>query len=591
MKVFLVHLKVLAVLACFCFTAHSQCSFTTTTPYFESFQGITADDQLPNCGWSASNIGGSCKTYSAFSGAYNGQKCAAFYYVPAGTSYFYTNGIYLVAGINYSASCFYKTNYSGATNWTNLSILVGANQASVSLSPIASTNVATASSYLQLSGTFSVASSGIYYIAISGSCTNGSAEYLYFDNLSVGVLCTGVGAWQSPTVSIMSSNSQTQNVICSSSNQFTLSGTGADTYTWNYSVGGNITTTNNPIVIAVNSTLFPSGTYSVVGTNTLTGCTASAAVSAVHPAPTMTTSIQSSTVCPGQTVTLSISGTALSYTWGNGMNTSSIAISPSVSMTYSVTGTNNYGCTNTSSIFITVASPSVYAQSSSTILCLGSTATITGSGTTSYFWPSELSYINWVTVSPSVNTTYTLIGTNNPGCSDTTMITINVDTFPDLSLAGTTSVICLGESAVLTGAGAVSYQWQGSNLISSGNSATVNPSSSFIYSVTGTSSNGCSATRVFNVEVNECVGLFNYFKSTLDFGVSPNPNTGHFFIECDPASNTLFEIRDLRGRIIQRGLMISERTPIDMMSEPSGIYLLIIGSNNDSRAFKLIKTN
>jgi len=55
----------------------------------------------------------------------------------------------------------------------------------------------------------------------------------------------------------------------------------------------------------------------------------------------------------GQSTTLTASG-ADTYQWSNGATTNEITVSPSTSGTYRVTGTNQYGCTGTASIYVTV---------------------------------------------------------------------------------------------------------------------------------------------------------------------------------------------------------------------------------------------
>ena len=68
----------------------------------------------------------------------------------------------------------------------------------------------------------------------------------------------------------------------------------------------------------------------------------------VHPNPVITTSNQS--VCEGGSVTLSATGagTGGSYYWNGGVvNNSAITVTPQVTTTYTVTGTDQYGCQGT----------------------------------------------------------------------------------------------------------------------------------------------------------------------------------------------------------------------------------------------------
>jgi hypothetical protein len=68
----------------------------------------------------------------------------------------------------------------------------------------------------------------------------------------------------------------------------------------------------------------------------------------VNSLPTVNASTSSSVICTlptQQTATLSATG-AITYTWSNSTNGSSTAVSPSVTTTYTVTGTDANGCEN-----------------------------------------------------------------------------------------------------------------------------------------------------------------------------------------------------------------------------------------------------
>ncbi|MDT0553603.1 HYR domain-containing protein [Urechidicola vernalis] len=76
----------------------------------------------------------------------------------------------------------------------------------------------------------------------------------------------------------------------------------------------------------------------------------------VNPLPTVTALIDGSssnvTICSGDTVTLTGSG-ASSYTWDNGVSDGDV-VSPSTTMTYTVTGTDGSSCENSDTITVTV---------------------------------------------------------------------------------------------------------------------------------------------------------------------------------------------------------------------------------------------
>ncbi|MBS1652263.1 MAG: hypothetical protein JSU07_09660, partial [Bacteroidetes bacterium] len=196
--------------------------------------------------------------------------------------------------------------------------------------------------------------------------------------------------------------------ICAGQSSFLLA-SGALSYTWQ--PGG----ANSPF-ITVTPTI--STTYSVTGINSL-GCTSTSTVAvSVLPTPILTITPASSTICTGGSINLSAAG-ATGYTWQpGGANTTTVTFSPLTSTTYTLYGSNGT-CTSSLTSSVTVLSPPiVIATASSTNICKGSTATLTASGATSYTWnPGALTGSN-VSVTPTINTIYTVIGSNG-GCSST----------------------------------------------------------------------------------------------------------------------------------------------------------------------------
>ncbi len=118
-------------------------------------------------------------------------------------------------------------------------------------------------------------------------------------------------------------------------NSFTIVPSGASTYTFS---GGSA------IVSPVATT-----NYTVSGTNTL-GCNGSTVVTVtVNALPTVSAVTSNTLLCEGQSANLTASG-ATTYSWNTNATSSLIAVSPTVTTTYTVTGTNANGCKNTTTI-------------------------------------------------------------------------------------------------------------------------------------------------------------------------------------------------------------------------------------------------
>jgi hypothetical protein len=281
----------------------------------------------------------------------------------------------------------------------------------------------------------------------------------------------------------------TNSIICEG-NSVALSGSGAFNYSWTNGVINNV------------SFVPPTGanSYVVTGINNITGCSNSdTLLITVNALPIIMANATESVLCAGNGTTLYGSGGS-NYNWTNGVIDNVALIPPTGINTYVVTGTNNStGCSNSATINITVNPlPIVTANSSETNVCAGNNITLTGSGASSYVWSNGV--INGVAILPNT-TSYIVTGTNIVnGCSDSDTISINVISLPNVTANATSTVICEGESATLTGGGASSYTWSGG--ITDGISF-IPPVGNSTYSVTGTNSiTGCSNISSLIISVN-----------------------------------------------------------------------------------------
>jgi hypothetical protein len=267
-----------------------------------------------------------------------------------------------------------------------------------------------------------------------------------------------------------------------------LTGTGAATYDW------------NPGALVGSPTVSPAAatTYSLVGTDA-NGCTGTATVDVtVNPNPVITASASPATICEGLSSVLTGSGAA-TYAWNPGALVGSPTVTPLVTTTYSVTGTDGNGCTGTTDVTVTVNStPIVTASASPSAICPGGSSVLTGTGAATYAWnPGAL--IGSPTVSPVATTTYSLVGTDANGCTGTATVDVTVNPNPVITASASPATICEGLSSVLTGSGAAIYAWNPGALVGM---PSVTPLVTTTYTVTGTDGNGCTGTTDVTVTVN-----------------------------------------------------------------------------------------
>ncbi len=92
-------------------------------------------------------------------------------------------------------------------------------------------------------------------------------------------------------------------------------------------------------------------------------------------------------ICTGNSATLTVSGTAATYTWSGSAGSTSIVVSPTVTTTYSVSGTNTAGCTASRVFTVSVQDPTISAVGGT-----GCGNPATGSVTVNSFTPSVVSW-------------------------------------------------------------------------------------------------------------------------------------------------------------------------------------------------------
>ncbi|MFN7832568.1 MAG: SdrD B-like domain-containing protein, partial [Bacteroidota bacterium] len=307
------------------------------------------------------------------------------------------------------------------------------------------------------------------------------------------------------------------------------------------------------------------GTYTVIVTDSK-GCTASAVRSITvssNVSPAVSLSVNAP-VCDGSTMQLSasVTGGVLPYSgfsWvGPGgytatqQNPSTLAYN-ALTGNYTLTVTDNVGCTATSSLSVTVLPKALITAASNSPVCLGANinlSSVPSGGTApyaSFVWSGPNGYIantedpaGFASLATSSGT-YRVTMTDASGCTATSSVAVTAVQPPVVSIdpgptcsGGTVSL----EPVVSGGALPYSaYSWSGPNGFSSTlqfpAAFALNGSSTGTYSLTVTDANGCTATATKTVTINAspaisasasggtCQGAALSLNSTRSGGTAP----------------------------------------------------------------------
>ncbi|MBS1645984.1 MAG: VCBS repeat-containing protein [Bacteroidetes bacterium] len=136
-----------------------------------------------------------------------------------------------------------------------------------------------------------------------------------------------------------------------------------------------------------------------------------------------------------------------------------------------------------------------------TSVCIGSTTTLTASNNVSTYTWSTSDNTASISVTPTVNTTYNVVGTTSVGCvSNAITTTVTVNSLPTVTATATsTTAICSGSNDILNASGASTYTWSTSATTVS---ITITPTVTTTYTVVGTDVNGCVNMDTVSVPVN-----------------------------------------------------------------------------------------
>jgi len=291
---------------------------------------------------------------------------------------------------------------------------------------------------------------------------------------------------------------------CAGSTVVLSANTGLASYSWTPAAGLSSTNVATPFASPSTTT-----TYTLVATDA-NGCIDSMSTT-VTVNELVLLAPGDAVICRGDSALLITTPGLVDYFWNPASGLSSISTFnpfafPVNTTTYTLVATDANGCTGTASTTVTVNGPDL-VQPNNPVICSGDSVVLfTTPGLTAYSWNpasglSSTSVFN-PAAAPASTTTYTLVGTDLNGCTDSISTTVTVSN-PVLVLSPDTS-ICTGGQATLTAtSGFSSYSWSPPGGLSSSSDSVViaQPDSSTAYFLVALDTAGCIARDSVNVQV------------------------------------------------------------------------------------------
>jgi hypothetical protein len=250
-----------------------------------------------------------------------------------------------------------------------------------------------------------------------------------------------------------------------------------------------------------------------------------------------------------------------------------------------VTGTDANGCTNTSTVSVAVNPLPTIGATGTTLICPGDATTLNGNGGNTYSWqPGNMTGAS-VSVSPSANTTYTVTGTDANGCSNTTVITVTIDTPP------TTPAITIAGNVLTSSVTGTSYQWflNGNPLVGeTAQSHTATQAGNYtveVYTAIGCGSGQSQLVVITGIDASAADQFLSLY---------PNPNDGHFRLAFNAGApdNFVLEIYNALGQVVYFEALNhfsgAYNKDISLVAQQKGMYTIRLRSGAHTSVLKMI---
>lgn len=179
---------------------------------------------------------------------------------------------------------------------------------------------------------------------------------------------------------------------------------------------------------------------------------------------------------------------------------------PTTTTTYTVDISINESCKATTTVTVAVTPTPALALTPDTTLCANTPLQLLASGASSYHWsPSDgLSCTDCPNPLATTNAsiTYTVVATNDAGCSATDSVHIDILQLADVGMPPDLS-LCAGSSVTLLATGGSSYHWSPSEGLSCTDcpNPTAQPAATTTYTVNITGNADCAEQRTVTVTV------------------------------------------------------------------------------------------
>lgn len=513
-------------------------------------------------------------------------------------------GVMYAVASQTNASFFW--NYTGGTasingSGNNVTLDFGNNPATGTISVYAQNSCSTTSI---LSATIDVLA--IPTILISGNNTmcDNAQEILTASGALTYTWSSGANTPSvvvSPTVATIYTVSGTNANGCASSKQFTMGVIPSPTVQINAStltvcpnqtVAASAVGSGNLFIwsdgfIGANHVIHAASTSVFTVTNTYTNSCFSQTTFTLNVSGAALSVAGSQSVCTGGVVSLTVSGTP-TYSWSNGVSTSTNTFVPNSTTTISVLGIDGGGCRDSLTLNIYVVNPPTVNITGLDSICEGQSVTLTANGSNDvigYAWNSG-NITSTISVTPLATFTY-VASVSNGVCTVSDNHEVYVRLIPTADFIVPSPPLCTSDGVYTFTATPAGGNFSGTSV--TGN--TFDPSiGTGTYPITYSVNvgNGCVASVTNSVDVMLCTGLES-LNTVTGLSLYPNPTSSDVFLKSDKEMKSVL-IYDYSGKLVRIIDLNTTEIKLDMGDLAKGFYSFTITMNDFSQTtMKVVK--